>query len=233
MKTIIFDLDGTLLPMETESFTKLYAKALTEAFYDFDDRNKVFKQVMHSVQATVLNKTHETNYNKFFNHFDKHMDKDVDVYIKRFDEFYASGFGQVQSATSVSEEMIEAVDLLKKKQYNLIIATNPIFPMSANKQRIKWAGLDIEKFDHVTSFESNHYCKPHLEFYSEVLEMNQLNAEDVLMVGNDVQEDLAIKALGAKTYIINNHLINRKPDKEINSDYIGSYCDFLEFVKGL
>lgn len=233
MNTILFDLDGTLLPMETDKFTTLYAQALTKAFSDFEDRDKVFKQVMHSVQATVLNTEYKTNYDKFFDHFDRHMDNHLDTYIKRFDSFYEDGFHQVQAATQVSNEIVEAVKILKEKNYKLIIATNPIFPMKANEQRIKWAGLDINMFDHVTSFEKNHYCKPHLEFYKEVLSDNNIDAKDVLMVGNDVQEDLTIKALGAKTYIINDHLINRKSDQLIQSDYIGTYKDFLEFVKGL
>lgn len=233
MKAVLFDLDGTLLPMDTDKFTKLYGKSLMESFHDFDDVEKIFPQVMKSIYKTVMNKEHKTNYNIFFDDFEKNMTGDRDVYINRFDEFYINGFEKVKPATSVSEDIVTAVDILKEKGYKLIIATNPIFPMAANKKRIEWAGLDITKFDHVTSFEKNHYCKPHIEFYEEVLLENNLEGKDVLMVGNDVQEDLAIKALGAKTYLIDDHIVNRLPDQTIKSDFRGSYSDFLSFVKGL
>jgi len=233
MKAILFDLDGTLLPMNTEHFMNLYANAVTEKFYDYDEAESIFPQIMKSVSHVVKNRQDDTNYNKFFKHFDECMPKSLEAYIPRFNEFYEEGFHKVKPATSTSEDVIEAVQILKNKGYKLIIATNPIFPMRANEQRIEWAGLDINDFSHVTSFEDNRYCKPYIEFYKEVLDKNDLSPEDVLMVGNDVQEDLTIRTLGAKTYLINNHIINRRPQDKIPSDYIGTYKDFLSFVKNL
>lgn len=104
--------------------------------------------------------------------------------------------------------------------------------MVANIKRIGWAGLNPEDFVYISSFEKNKFCKPHLDFYKEVLEANQLNPEDVLMVGNDAQEDLSVQALGIKTYLITNHLINRQETLPY-TNYKGSYEDFLSFVQGL
>jgi len=233
MKAVLFDLDGTLLPMDTDSFMKLYAQAVTEKFSDYSEAEEIFPQIMNSVGHVIMSREDDTNYNKFFKHFEEKMPRALDAYIPRFNEFYEDGFHNIKPATSSSSDMIEAVEILKNKGYELIIATNPIFPMRANEQRIAWAGLDINDFKHITSFEVNCHCKPFVEFYQEVLRMNNLEGHDVLMVGNDVQEDLTIRALGAKTYIINNHIINRKPDVKIPADHVGSYKDFLEFVKGL
>jgi FMN phosphatase YigB (HAD superfamily) len=52
------------------------------------------------------------------------------------------------------------------------------------------------------------------------------------MVGNDVEEDLAAGKLGIKTFLIKNHMINRK-NVEPNPDYIGTYEDFHNFVDEL
>lgn len=233
MKTIIFDLDGTLLPMNTDHFMKLYAKSVTEAFYDFDEAKDIFPQIMTSIGVTVKSPGGKANYDKFFDHFEKHMPREKMAYIPRFNDFYDNGFLKVKEATHVSPAMVEAVKVLKKKGYKLVIATNPIFPMRANEHRIAWAGLDINDFDHVTSFERNTSCKPFLAFYEEVLQSVGVQASDVLMVGNDVQEDLVIKKLGAKTFLIDDHILNRTPEKPVDSDYIGSYEDFLTFVKAL
>jgi len=54
-----------------------------------------------------------------------------------------------------------------------------------------------------------------------------------MMVGNDVQEDMCIKALGSQTYLITDHMINRQSDKSSNVDYEGSYKSFLEYAKSL
>ncbi len=233
MKAIIFDLDGTLLPMDTNQFMKLYAQAVTEAFYDFEEAKEIYPQIMASLKVTIKSTEKRKNFDTFFEDFDLKMPRNKDVYITRFNEFYESGFEKVKEATSISDEIVEAVSILKEKGYKMIIATNPVFPMAANLHRIKWAGLDINDFIHVTSFENNHFCKPNPKFFEEVLFENNLLAEDVMMVGNDVQEDLCIKALGAKTYLVNDYVINRKPNEIIQTDHQGSYQEFLEFVKGL
>lgn len=233
MKAVIFDLDGTLLPMDTNHFMNLYAKSITQAFDSFEESEMIFPQIMTSIGVTVKDKNNKCNYDVFFDHFESHMPQSRDVYIPVFDKFYQSAFDQVRASTYVSNDIVKAVSILKEKGYRLIIATNPIFPMAANRRRIQWAGLEFNDFDHVTSFESNHFCKPHLEFYQEVLDHNDLRAEEVLMVGNDVQEDLCIKALGASTYLINDHKIDRHPETAIQTDHQGSYNDFLHFVEGL
>lgn len=233
MKAILFDLDGTLLPMDTEKFMKIYASEVTKAFQGFDEAEMIFPQIMKSIGTVVKSREENTNYEKFFLDFENKMPKTRHEYLEVFDKFYETGFLNVKNATSQSEHIIEAVQILKEKGYQLVIATNPIFPMAANRHRIAWAGLNIDDFDHVTSFEKNMHCKPSLEFYGEVLSEAGLKGEDVLMVGNDVQEDMVIKALGAKTYLINNYVINRLPNEEIPADYTGNYEDFLEFVKAL
>ncbi len=231
MKTILFDLDGTLLPMDTERFMYLYGKAVARGFSDFNEPDQLFRHVMTSVKHTIMNKEKRKNADVFFEDFARRVQEPVEAYSSRFKTFYNNHFDSVQSATQVSVEIVEAVKVLKEKNYQLIIATNPIFPMEANRQRIKWAGLDISDFDYVSSFEENHYCKPHIEFYQEVLEINGIEAKEVLMVGNDVQEDLVISALGSQTYLIEDHMIHR--GGEIESEHRGNYQDFLTFVKGL
>ena len=69
-------------------------------------------------------------------------------------------------------------DLLKEKRYKVVLATNPLFPMVANHHRIRWAGFEPSEFEYISSFESNYSCKPHLEYYNEVLENINKEAEN-------------------------------------------------------
>lgn len=232
MKTILFDLDGTLLPMDVNKFMYLYSQSITQAFHDFEKPDELFKHVMSSVHRTVINDEHRKNKDVFFEDFEKRVSGSLTSFIDRFDRFYDHEFSHVQASTQVSQEIVDSISILKAKGYQLIIATNPIFPMKANEHRIRWAGLNSHDFDYITCFEENHYCKPNLKFFEEIMTINHLNAKDVLMVGNDVQEDLIVKRLGVSTYLINDHKINRE-DQAVISDYEGSYKDFLDFVKSL
>lgn len=232
IKTIIFDLDGTLLPMDTDKFMALYSQSIAESFKDFEEPHDLFKKIMTSVHHTVSTPNEISNEKKFFSYFETLVNEPISVYYDHFITFYEGPFQTVQASTYPSEEIIESIKILKDKNYNLVIATNPIFPMVANKKRIQWAGLDFKDFSYVTSFEENTACKPHIEFYQEVLNKINHHPEHILMVGNDAQEDLAIQKLGAKTFIVTDHLIDRK-DHLNQSDYHGTYKDFLAFAKSL
>ena len=232
MKTILFDLDGTLLPMDVQKFMFQYKISLEKHFSTLHSEANLFEKVMSSVKHVVKDQGPLTNDIKFFDHFFRDLKVSKDNYLEHFDLFYKTNFEEVKTSTSSSETMIEAIKILKSKGYDLMILTNPIFPMVANQKRIQWAGLDINDFKYVSSFEKNTACKPFLKFYEEVLEINALNSDEVLMVGNDAQEDLVVQKLGIKTFLINNHLINREASLPY-TDYSGSYDDFKSFVEAL
>jgi len=232
MKAILFDLDGTLLPMNTQAFMASYKESLENHFKDLHPEEGLFERVMTCVGKMVKDTRVIPNQEKFFTYFFHGLPVNQQAYIDHFQAFYLKDFVRVKDSTDQSQAIIEAVDLLKDKGYKLIIATNPIFPMIANKERIKWAGLNIKDFDYVSSFEDNTACKPFPAFYEEVLRRNNLEASEVLMVGNDAQEDLSIRTLGVKTYLIDNHLINREKDLPY-TDYISDYEGFKAFVKTL
>lgn len=85
----------------------------------------------------------------------------------------------------------------------MAIATDPFFPKKATFHRLRWAGLEPERFEVVSTFENFHFSKTHPAYYAEVL--GQLGWPDgpVLMVGNDVERDLLpAHKLGLKTYFI-------------------------------
>ena len=52
------------------------------------------------------------------------------------------------------------------------------------------------------------------------------------MVGNDVEEDLSIRSLGVRTYLVTDTLEDRK-GIPYETDYMGTLSELLEFVKSL
>ena len=104
----------------------------------------------------------------------------------------------------------QVVKLLKEHGVKVYLATNPIFPRVGTMNRIRWAGIDAEDFEVITTYETYHYCKPNPKYFQEVMEEFGLNPKECLMVGNDVQEDLTIRSLGVKTYLLTDTLENKK-----------------------
>ena len=230
--TILFDLDGTLLPLDMEKFIKIYFYEMGHMFKDMIDPELLAKYIWTATSEMVDNTEYKTNEEVFMDRFSKLIDGDISMYKKRFDCFYDTMFHKTKEAAESQSLIIESIAMLKNKNYKLVVATNPMFPRKAIHHRIEWAGLDLKDFEYITSYEDNHYCKPQTEFYAEVLEVIGKRPEQCLMVGNDVQEDLIALKLGIKTFLIKNHMIHRT-EEAIISTYEGNYEDFYSFVKEL
>ncbi|ERK31581.1 HAD family hydrolase [Clostridium intestinale] len=232
INTIIFDLDGTLLPLDTENFFKIYFEEIALHFKDIADPKELENNMWASTMVMIKNLDDKLNEEVFMEDFANKINGDIEVYKKKFDEFYDGNFLNLKKFCYESQEMRKAVSLLKEKGYNLVIATNPIFPLKAINHRVSWTGFKPEDFSYISSYERNHYCKPQVKFYEEILKDINKDAEECLMVGNDVQEDLVASKVGIKTYLINDYVINRIQG-DIVSDYQGSYKDFYNFVQEL
>ena len=145
-------------------------------------------------------------------------------------EFYANDFNQAIVTTKPNPLADQVVQTAKEKGIQVYLATNPVFPQCATMNRIRWAGLDAEDFRIITTYEDQYYCKPNVEYFREILEQFDLDPAECLMVGNDVEEDLAIRALGVKTFLLTDTIENRK-NLPIETDYSGSMEGLLAFVK--
>lgn len=233
MNTILFDLDGTLLTMNTDLFVNYYMESITEAFLPLMEPADFQKRLWEGTRLMLENTgENETNEAVFYRSFFKNMGTDKEDMIKAFDHFYQTSFEKARAATAANDHMVNAVKCLKAKGYRLAVATNPLFPIQAVKRRIHWAGLSPADFELITSFETMHACKPNPAFYREVLEHLNVQPEETLMVGNDAREDLAAGDLGIQTYLVTDCLLQAE-SSPFTPDHQGSSLDFFRFIISL
>ncbi|WP_313119407.1 HAD family hydrolase [Proteiniclasticum ruminis] len=232
INTILFDLDGTLLSIDMKEFEEIYYTSLSNAFKSIIAPDNFMAILYSSMKAMVKNKENRTNEEVFMSVMKEHVGEELPAFQKHFIHYYENDFSVLRDAVNKNTDMLEALEILKEKGYELVIATNPLFPKFAIDQRIQWAELVHEDFSHITYFEDSHYCKPNVEYYSEILETIGKNPQECMMVGNDAEEDLAAGALGITTYLITNHLLNRK-SLEYTADHEGTYKDFLMFAESM
>lgn len=229
--TILFDLDGTLLPMDQEAFLKAYLGLLADkmAQYGYEPKRLV-KSVWAGTEAMVQNSGLMTNEEVFWQSFCQiHGEKAMEDQ-PIFEEFYAVDFPKVQTSCGFDPGAKEAIQALKEKGYRLVLATNPLFPAIATRQRIRWAGLKEEDFALVTTYENSRHCKPNLDYYRDVLAAVGAKPENCMMVGNDVDEDMIAARLGLEVYLVTDCLINRQ-GKDLTEFRKGKLAQFADFVK--
>lgn len=233
IKTILFDLDGTLLPMDQETFIKAYLRELglkgTTMGYD---PQKLVEIVMHGANVMIANDGSMTNEKRFWEMFLDVFGGNVENHVMRFEEFYNNEFGRVVEAVKPTPLANKIVRAVRDKGYELVLATNPIFPKVATHERMRWAGINQEDFSLITTYENSRFAKPNLDYYREILQNIKAEPEYCLMIGNDVQEDLIAAKLGLQVYLVTDDLINSHED-DITGFSQGSREDLLDFVTHL
>ena len=235
IRHILFDLDGTLLPMNQDEFVTYYMPLLAKSYikHGISVEPKAFiEAVWKGYYAMVKNDGSCTNKEAFWRFMDGVLSVRTQESMQIAEEFYSGDFNQAIAATQPSEVSDQIIKAAKKKGIQVYLATNPVFPKCATMNRIRWAGLDAKDFRTITTYEDCSYCKPGLEYFQGILEEFELDPKECLMVGNDVEEDLAVRKLGVKTYLITDSMENKK-NLPVDTDYKGSLGDCLEFVQAL
>ncbi|MDF2672484.1 MAG: hydrolase [Clostridiales bacterium] len=232
LNTFLFDLDGTLLCMDMKLFEKLYFSTMSEALSDLIEPKKLIKNIWASTEVMIKNLEYKTNEEVFMEDFQRRIDGDLEIYKERFNKYYDEDFLKTKAVVLENKFIREGIKVLKEKGYKIVIATNPLFPLKAIEHRIRWAGFEPSEFGYISHYENNHYCKPQIQYYEEILKDINKDANECMMVGNDVQEDLIAGKIGIKTFLIKDYMIHRT-EEEIVSDYIGSYENFYKFIEGL
>ena len=231
--TVLFDLDGTLLPMDQDRFVEAYFRLLAGKLAPRGyDPKELIDSIWSGTKAMILNDGAQNNEETFWADFTSRFGKEARNDLPLFDEFYRVDFLQVRQVCGFHPDAAKAVRLLQEKGIRLILATNPIFPAVATENRIRWAGLEPTDFELVTTYENSRFCKPNLNYYKDILSSRGLHGEECLMVGNDVSEDMVAAALGMEVFLLTDCLIN-KPNADINAYPHGSYPELLKRLNDL
>lgn len=234
LQAILFDLDGTLLPMDNEYFVKYYFKFLAKDAmqWGYNDPEALVRALWIGVEAMVRNDGSRSNFDAFWDTFGQVLDRDAKKDAPLFDRFYSGSFHNAKAATGEAPLAREAVAVAREKAPVVILATNPIFPDVADESRLSWIGLKMEDFDLVTDMSNSCHCKPNPEYYRDMLRQFDLDPAQCLMVGNNVVEDWqAANAAGIPCYLITDHIIN--PNNDPITCPHGSYADMVDYLKNL
>ena len=235
MKTqaILFDLDGTLLPMDQDLFIKAYIGGLVKAAMPADyDPKTLADAIQIGTYKMVKNTGERTNEQVFWDYMSEVYGKSVIGDLALFDRFYLTDFQNIRGLCGVAPRARELFDLIKSKGLRTALATNPLFPSIATESRIRWAGLTPEDFEFFTSYENSHYSKPNPKYYLEVIEKMSLTPEKCLMVGNDVGDDMIAATLGMKVFLLTDCLINQT-GKDISAYPRGNFDELFAFIENL
>ncbi len=233
VKAVLFDLDGTLLPMDLDFFIKTYLGMLAEKLKPYGhDPAKFLAAMWKSTGAMLKNDGKRTNEEVFWETFYAIYGESIRAEMPVIDRFYEEDFDKVQGFCGFTPSAAQLIRILKRGGFRLAMATNPLFPRIATEKRIAWAGLSLDDFELITTYENSRFSKPNPAYYRAVADALGVAPEECLMIGNDVDDDMPARQIGMQVYLLTDCLIN-KSGADLSAFPHGSFDELIDFADEL
>jgi FMN phosphatase YigB (HAD superfamily) len=191
--TLLLDLDDTLLETNMDIYIPAYFKALSTALAEKVAPEVMIPALTDGTKAMMVNTDPALTLREVFDaYFFPRLGIDRPALQTTIDRFYDEIFPSLGSLTKPIPEAVRLVDWAFEQGYQVVIATNPLFPLKAVQHRLRWAGLPPEKYPFalVTSYERFHFAKETVAYYPEVLAQLGWPEDPVVMVGDDIEREV-------------------------------------------
>lgn len=210
IKTFLFDLDGTLLPMDMDHFVAAYLRCISRYVDHLFEPKAFISHLWAATSAMMKNLDPEKkNESIFWEHFSQLLRYPREALEPVFDNFYRSKFPALASFTSPNPLASKIIATLVAQEREIVLATNPVFPEIATRERMRWAGIENFPWQLITTYENSRFCKPHPQYYLDILAQIGRQPQECIMIGNDVQEDIAASQVGMHTFLVTDCLIDK------------------------
>ena len=210
LKAVFFDLDGTLLPLNEEEFTKIYFGLLSKRMIPLGyEPEELISVIWAGTKAMYKNDGSKTNEEVFWDVFKSHYGIEKMKDKEYIDEFYTNEFRKTKESCEENPLAKDIISFCKDNNLLVVLSTNPIFPKTGTMTRMSYIGLNEEDFDYVTYYENSSYCKPNPMYFKKLLNKFNLKPEEVIVFGNNTYEDgECAKLCGIECFVVGNYVIN-------------------------
>lgn len=206
--TVMFDLDGTLLPLEQEDFVKVYFSELCKKLAPLGyDPKQTVDAIWAGTKAMMKNDGSRPNTDVFWEVF-RSLCAGLPDAKELCDEFYTNEFNKAKCILKYETDRRPLIEKLKAAGLRLVVATNPLFPPDGMYTRMAWVGLKPEDFELVTDYDNSSFCKPNPAYFKEICDKLEVEPSECVMIGNNAVEDTAAAKLGIDVFVVPEFLEN-------------------------
>ena len=211
IKTIIFDLDGTLVD-SNEAHAISWVQAYKLVGYGDISIETVLKYIGirgDLITEKVLGREALKDYKRIRFYKDK-------VFLKLLREGYITLF----------PEVYDVLKVLRSYGVKLCVATSTSIPLLITM--LEYFNI-MNYFDVLVAGEEVRRSKPEPDLYLEALKRAKTDGKDALIVGDSEYDVIPAKAVGATTVLVMRD--NSKKELSVNPDYVVK--DLIDLVKNV
>lgn len=233
IQAILFDLDGTLVDVDMNRFVPSYLRRLTEYMRAQVNPAQAIQTLHHAVAAMFANTdANRTLESILLDVLDSELAISPELYAASLEQLCQNDLEELRPLVTGHPLSPQLIESSLNNGWEVVLATNPIFPRVVIDARLAWGELSSEDFHHVTAYETAHFCKPSALFFEEVLQQLQLPAEACLMVGNDTLHDLSASQVGMQTCLLTPWSIKRS-EAHFKADWQGCHEELLALLESI
>ena len=230
ISTLLFDLDGTLLDIHMPSFLKAYFRALAPCFGMGEDVPRFREMLLDSVRLMLHARGGERTLDRILvEDFATRTGMAEEAVLTAFDTFHREGLETLRPLTRPFGAAKPLLEKALAAGFTLAVATNPVFLRRAVESRIRWAGLEGIAFAFISTAENMRVCKPHPEYFTEVLAALGRAPWECMMIGDDPVKDMPAALVGIATFFVPSPGERRHPE---TADYRGTLEDLSSWIDG-
>jgi FMN phosphatase YigB (HAD superfamily) len=193
IRTVLLDLDDTLLANSMDSFLPAYFQALGSHLAGIVDEGGMLKELIAGTQDMLANLdpciTLEQAFSRrFFPALGLNETEAKPV----IEAFYRGPYQDLKSLTSTIQGARSLLMDFRSRGLELVIATNPLFPRVAVEERLAWADLAADGMEYslIASYENLHFAKPQPEYFAEILARLGRQPGEALMIGDSLKNEI-------------------------------------------
>lgn len=230
LAAVWFDLDGTLIEVDMERFIPVYLRRLADRLSPYADP----QQALHTLRSATLAMLGETTGAGSLeallrDRLASELEIPWEGYREALATFCREDLPELRSLVRPHPLARDLVESCLARGWQVVLATNPIFPREVVEARLAWGELADLPFEPVTSYETSRHCKPHPGFFHDLLAHLDLPPQACLMVGNDSCHDLAAGQVGMPTCLLTTWRIDRGPG--FAADWEGDHPELLALLR--
>lgn len=229
-KNIIFDYDGTLVMGSADDFFKTFFREVVIKYVKWFGVNpEPFKEAfLKAIEVMTNNTTDKTNETVFYNTMAELTGINIQKIKDFFVDFYDNEFKNTHEAYDPIQLMGEVLDYLHDKGYNIILATDPMFPRNAVDFKLSDCNINPRYFSLITTNQNCTRTKISPDFYNEILKKVNINPAESLMVGNHADKDGNAEKAGIDTILLSDYLINYNNKKLDNTMTMQEFAEYIK-----
>lgn len=203
VKNLLVDLDGTLVDYHSFRTQAKFVWSVLQTALRYGSAYQAIRALRYLASQSTSQGLDLSNRDRAAQYLGHLYGVTSSVAAQNLDKALIEIFPRLKSYFSPIPGAQEFIEWAASR-YELVLATNPVWPEEVIRLRLSWSGIDPNLFRSVTHYGRMSACKPWKNYYLSLLDQEGFNPSETVMIGNEMKMDFPAVEVGLAVWIVEN-----------------------------